>query len=146
MGKKVTAAKKAAAGRRAMSDGHKAALAQGRSEGGAVRRYLESLAERRANRGPRQTRESLEQRLAALDAGIADARPLDRLFLIQERLDVRAALTGIGGDGVDLSALEEEFVTAAGPYGARRGISYLAWREAGVSPSVLRRAGIARAR
>lgn len=45
--------------------------------------------------------------------------------------------------GVDLSELEEAFVAAADYY-ARRGITYTAWRAAGVAPAVLRRPGITR--
>lgn len=41
------------------------------------------------------------------------------------------------GGGVDLNELEEVLVAAAADYGSRRGITYAAWREAGVSPSVL---------
>ena len=50
-----------------------------------------------------------------------------------------------GNQKVDLSVLEGEFVKAAGPYGQRKGISYAAWRSAGVDPAVLRKAGIKRA-
>ena len=49
------------------------------------------------------------------------------------------------GEAGDMSALEREFVKAAPAYGDRKGISYAAWREAGVSAAVLRRAGIQRA-
>lgn len=143
---KKVAAKDAAGGRMAMSDAHKAALAQGRTEGRAVRRYLEALADRRVKGSRKQSRESLEQRLAAVEKSLSEARPLDRLLLIQERLDLREELTGLDGGGADLDALEEGFVAAAGPYGARRGISYQAWREAGVPAEVLRRAGIVRSR
>ena len=45
---------------------------------------------------------------------------------------------------VDLAALEEDFVAAARAYGERKGISYAAWREAGVDAAVLKRAGISR--
>lgn len=48
------------------------------------------------------------------------------------------------GNGVDVAELEEAFVNAATAYGARRGITYSAWRAAGVPPAVLRRAGISR--
>ena len=37
------------------------------------------------------------------------------------------------------------FVQAARPYGERKGISYAAWREAGVDAAVLKRAGVRRA-
>jgi hypothetical protein len=45
---------------------------------------------------------------------------------------------------VDLSKLEADFVSTAKDYGQRKGISYAAWREQGVAPEVLRRAGISR--
>ena len=44
----------------------------------------------------------------------------------------------------DESALEEDFVVAAADYSERKGISYAAWREAGIDAAVLRRAGIRR--
>ena len=40
-------------------------------------------------------------------------------------------------------ATEDHFVHAAYRYGQRRGICYAAWREVGVDPAVLRKAGIA---
>jgi hypothetical protein len=46
--------------------------------------------------------------------------------------------------GVDLGALESGFVKAAKGYSTRKGISYAAWREAGVDPAVLKQAGISR--
>jgi hypothetical protein len=45
----------------------------------------------------------------------------------------------------DLSDLEAEFVAAAKGYSERKGISYAAWREAGVSAATLSAAGISRA-
>ena len=45
---------------------------------------------------------------------------------------------------VDLTALEAGFVAAAKSYSGRKGISYAAWRAVGVSPGVLKRAGISR--
>ena len=70
---------------------------------------------------------------------------MDRLHLVQERMDLQAELAGMDGDGGDMNELEEAFVaSAADYYGARRGITYAAWRAAGVSPPVLRRAGIGR--
>lgn len=143
MAKKAAPAK-AAARRTGMSDRHKAALAEGREQGRAVRRYLEALEQNRPKRGRKRTRESVERRLAAVEERLADAEPLGRLHLIQERIDLQEELSGMSGDGVDLGALEDAFVKAAPGYGARRGITYSAWRAAGVSPAVLRRAGIGR--
>jgi len=126
-----------------MSDSHKAALAQGREQGRAVRRYLEALEAHRPKRGRKRTPESVQKRLASIDERLADADPLTRLHLVQERMDLENELSS-SDNAVDLEALEDEFVAAAGPYGQRKGITYSAWRQAGVDPAVLRRAGIRR--
>jgi hypothetical protein len=68
---------------------------------------------------------------------------LSRVLLIQERMDLAAELE-TKGSTVDLTSLEDAFVKAAKQYGSRKGISYQAWREAGVDAAVLRRAGIPR--
>ena len=49
--------------KRSMSDDHKAALAAGRNEGRAVRRYLEALEAHKPKRGRKRTPESIEKRL-----------------------------------------------------------------------------------
>ena len=67
---------------------------------------------------------------------------LKRLQLIQQRFDVEDKLKAVD-DSVDHEALEAAFVDAAGSYSERKGISYSAWREAGVAPDVLKSAGIA---
>jgi hypothetical protein len=126
-----------------MSDQHKAALAEGRNQGRAVRRYLEALELHRPKRGRKRTKESMERRLERIDQELATADPLKRLQLTQERLDLNAELDALGTK-VDLSGLEADFVAAASGYSDRKGISYAAWRELGVEPSVLKRAGIGR--
>ena len=141
-----TATHKAVPARRSMSDAHKAALAEGRAQGRAVRLYLEALEQHRPRRGRKRTRQSVERRLHEVESRLAHASPLDRVHLLQERLDLQTDLGVMNGDGVDLPALEEAFVRAAPAYGARRGLSYDAWRQAGVPRAVLRRAGITRSR
>jgi hypothetical protein len=126
-----------------MSDEHKAALAEGRNQGRAVRRYLEALDAHKPKRGRKRTPDSMQKRLARIDVELASADPLKRLQLIQERLDLKAELES-AGTKVDLTGLEKEFVGAAKAYSARKGISYAAWRELGVEPAVLKRAGISR--
>ena len=126
-----------------MSSSHKAALAEGREQGRAVRRYLEALQAHKPKRGRKRTPESVRKRLDAIEARLPEADPLSRLHLAQERMDLQRELEGFD-NGADLTELEEEFVAAAAPYGARKGITYAAWREAGVDPGVLRRAGIRR--
>ena len=126
-----------------MSDSHKAALAEGREQGRAVRRYLEALEAHKPKRGRKRTPDSMQRRLAAIDEKLVNADPLTRLHLVQERMDLQEELSA-GGGGVNLEELEEAFVASAQPYGRRKGITYSAWREAGVDPSVLRKAGIRR--
>lgn len=126
-----------------MSDEHKAALAEGRNQGRAVRRYLEALEAHKPKRGRKRTPESMQKRIDKIDSELAGADPLKRVGLIQERLDLTAEL-GSAGTKVDLTELEQGFVDAAAAYSARKGISYAAWRELGVEASVLKRAGIRR--
>ena len=127
-----------------MSDTHKAALAEGREQGRAVRRYLEALDAHKPRRGRKRTPESMEKRLAAIEEKLPDADPLTRLQLVQERMDLQRQLAAADST-VDMQALEDEFVKAAPDYSRCKGITYAAWREAGVDPAVLRRAGIRRA-
>lgn len=126
-----------------MSDAHKAALAEGRTQGRAVRRYLEALEAHKPKRGRKRTPESIRTRLDRIDVELADADPLRRLQLIQERLDLERELASTSSS-VDLATLEAEFVEAALGYSQRKGISYQAWRELGVSAATLKAAGISR--
>jgi hypothetical protein len=126
-----------------MSDEHKAALAAGRAEGRAVRRYLEALERHRPRRGRRRTPDSIARRISAIDNQLRDADPLTRLHMLKEKGDLESELEG-ARSGDDLAALERNFVKVARGYGKRKGISYSVWRAAGVSPSVLQRAGVIR--
>lgn len=126
-----------------MSDSHKAALAEGREQGRAVRRYLEALEAHRPKRGRKRTPESVQKRLASIEETLANADALTRLHLVQEKMNLENELASTG-NAVDLQALEDDFAAAAAPYGARKGITYAAWRQLGVDPAVLRRAGIKR--
>ena len=88
---------------RTMSDSHKAALAEGRAQGRAVRRYLEALETSKPKRGRKRTRDSVAKRLAVVEEQLESADPVKRLQLSQERLDLQAEL-----------ATEEETVDLAG--------------------------------
>jgi hypothetical protein len=131
------------AGRPPMSSAHKAALARGREEGRAVRRYLEALENQRPKRGRKRTPESVRRRLAAVEVQLAGADALARLHLLQERADLESELARIAAHG-ELGHLERGFVKVAKAYGQRKGIGYTAWRSVGVSAAVLQRAGITR--
>jgi len=126
-----------------MSDTHKAALAQGRAEGRAVREYLDALRANKPKRGRKRTPDSVTRRLEAIDTELESADALGELRLVQERRDLQLELEAMG-DGVDMDALEQAFVSVADSYSNRQGISYASWREVGVPAAVLKRAGITR--
>ncbi|NIR40929.1 MAG: hypothetical protein GWN79_24450, partial [Actinobacteria bacterium] len=107
------------------------------------RSYLDALEAHRPKRGRRRTPESMRNRLAAIESALPGADPMGRLQLVQERMDLEAAVAA-AETTVDLSELEDAFVGAAKAYGARKGISYAAWREVGVPAAILKRAGVSR--
>ena len=126
-----------------MSAEHKAALAAGRQQGITVRKYLEALEAHRPKRGRKRTADSIDKQLKAIEAKLANADPLSRLTLVQQRMDLLGELDSLQA-GVDLSGLEADFVAVAKGYSERKGISYAAWREVGVEPAVLKKAGVSR--
>ncbi|HEV2369089.1 MAG TPA: hypothetical protein VGR90_04395 [Acidimicrobiales bacterium] len=130
--------------RNKLSPERKEAMAQGREQSRAVRRYLEGIEQRRPRRGRKRTAESVQKQLAAIEGKLAEADPLTRLKLVQERIDLQKEAERASAD-VNITALEDEFVKVAAGYSERNGISYAAWREIGVDAAVLKRAGIPRA-
>jgi hypothetical protein len=130
--------------KRSVTDEHKAAMEEGRKQSRAIAAYLEAIENHRPKRGRKRTPESIDRRLTAIDDALESAPAVKRLSLIQERLDLLHERESLE-TRVDLSGLEEEFVDTAKSYGQRKGISYSAWRQLGVSPAVLKRAGISRA-
>ena len=126
-----------------LTNEHKAAMAAGRNEGRAVREYLHALRSNKPKRGRKRTAESIQTRLEAIESEIADADALEELRLLQERRNLTAELASMGS-GVDISALEKEFVKVAKSYSGRQGISYATWRDVGVEAAVLKSAGISR--
>ena len=126
-----------------MTDDHKAALAQGRSEARAVRAYLDALSQKKPRGG---NTENLQSRIDGLTAKIeGEANSLRRLQMIQQRFDLEDRLKS-ASETVDYDALEADFVAAAASYSERKGIAYSTWREFGVAPSVLKAANIKRTR
>ena len=126
-----------------ITDQHKAAMAEGRTEGRVVRDYLDALRHSKGKPGRKRTAESVSRRLAAIDGELADASPVRELELVQERLDLQAELESMKAK-VDPASLEAGFVKIAKSYSNRKGISYTAWRAVGVQPNVLKKAGIPR--
>ena len=118
---------------------HLAALAQGRTEGRAVREYMAALgsqAKRSRGRAPKSA--------ADIQAEIdATTDPVDRLKL---RPALRAAQERESTTSEqDMEQLEEAFIKVAGSYSERNGLTYADWRTEGVSAAVLKRAGLGRA-
>jgi hypothetical protein len=130
---------------RTLSEHHKRALAEGREQGRTVRRYLEALERNRPSRGRPRTIESIRRQLGDLDAKLKASDPLTRLQLAQQRRDLEVEL-GQKDSGDELASFEKEFIAIAADFSRRKGISYSSWRDAGVTPSVLRAAGISRTR
>ena len=126
-----------------MSDEHKAALAKGRREGKVVREYLDGLRATKPKRGRKRTEETVQKRLDAIEAEIEDASPIDELHLVQERRDLQAELEAMS-QTIDMQSLEDAFVDVAKSYSESTTISYASWRDVGVAPGVLKRAGIGR--
>lgn len=124
----------------AMSEEHKAALAQGRKEARAIKAYLEALEARRPGRPV--SKESLTKRMDKVNQKLEESdNPLEAVDLIQSKLDIEKALAELN-NAVDMAALEKGFVEHAAAYSERKGVSYTAWREFGVPAKVLRDAGI----
>lgn len=116
-----------------------------KSEVAAIRDYLKALEQNAPQRGRKRTTESVGRQLATLEGELAGASVTKRLGLIQQRIELAADLEALSqASSVDLTALEAGFATYAAAYGGRRGISYAAWREIGVSSATLKSAGIRR--
>jgi hypothetical protein len=116
-----------------------------KTEVAAVRDYLKALEQNAPRRGRKRTPESVERQLAVLEGEMEGVSVTKRLGLIQQRINLETDLEALQqAESVDLSALEAGFATHAAAYGGRRGISYAAWREVGVSSATLKSAGIRR--
>src|SRR4051794_9129156 len=84
-----------------MTAEHKAALATGRDEGRTIRRYLEALEANRPRKGRKRTRESVEKQLNETLDRLTKASALDRVQLLQRRLDLEQELEGMALGGAD---------------------------------------------
>ena len=133
--------KKTAPKKSNMSIAHKKALANGRNEGRVIREYLEIVEATKPRRGRRRTPESITRRLAAIAAELKTTDPVTQVRLIQERLNLRTELAGMKSK-TEVVAAETKFVRVAKSFSERNDITYDAWREFGVVPTVLKRAGI----
>jgi hypothetical protein len=115
--------------------------ASARAQSKVIKDYLEALERNKPRRGRKRTRETVEKQLALVESQLIDADPLDRLHLIQKRIDLETELVNLKNK-VDIGELETRFVTAAKEYSERKGISYDAWHALGIPNEVLEKAGI----
>lgn len=128
-----------------LSDEHKKALAKGRRQAKAVRDYLDAL-EAERKRGRSVDEDTLKERIDKYQRQIDEEdNAAKRVELIQKRLDAEKKLAEIE-ERPDMEKLEAAFRGAVEEYSERKGITYSAWREAGVPASVLREAGVPRTR
>lgn len=126
-----------------MSAAHKKALANGRTEGRVIRDYLEVVEAIKPRRGRRRTPESIAKRLVAINTEMKQTDPVTKIRLMQERLNLRTELAGMKNK-TEVTTTEAKFVKVALSFSERNEITYEAWREFGVTPAVLKRAGITR--
>ncbi|MDA8196349.1 MAG: hypothetical protein M0019_03910 [Actinomycetota bacterium] len=115
--------------------------ASARAQSKVIKDYLEALERNKPRRGRKRTRETVEKQLALVESQLIDADPLDRLHLIQKRIDLETELINLKNK-VDIGELESRFITAAKEYSERKGISYDAWHALGIPNEVLEKAGI----
>ena len=111
-----------------------------------VDRYLAAV-NTPLRRGRKVSKATLESRLASVQSEAKSATGVAKVLAAQEirELTTRIATLSVGSGG-DIKSLEAAFVKIAKQFGDNRGISYGAWRDAGVPAQVLKRAGIARTR
>ena len=128
---------------RQMTDAHREANAKAREENRAVSDYLDALESNRPKPGRKRSVDSLKKRLGFIADTLEGSKPIQRVQLIQERIDIERNLAE-GEVVAEIGGMEGAFVEVAVAYSGRKGITYPAWREAGVPVSVLQRAGIAR--
>ena len=111
----------------------------------AIREYLKALEQNAPRRGRKRTPDGIRSQSTSGATEMEGATVTRQLDLVQQRINLEAELEALEQAGsIDLSALEANFVDHAAAYGGRRGISYAAWREVGVSAATLKAAGIRR--
>ena len=136
---------KSGASTRALSVSHKRALADGRTMSATVDRYLKALHTPK-RRGRKVSKATLAARLVAAQTRAETAKGVDKVLAAQEIRELRGRIVAANAaERVDFAGLETAFVRVAKRFSQSRGIRYGAWRDAGVPPAVLRRAGISRA-
>ncbi len=98
-------------------------------------------------KGRRVDPKTIERRLAKARQALAAAKnPLQKIELTEKVLRLEKALKEAQKGGGKTSDVEKAFIQHAASFARRKGISYRAFREMGVPPDVLAKAGIKRTR
>lgn len=143
--RKATPAKKRP-GPRQMTASHKKALARGREMSATVDRYLQAINTPK-RRGRKVSVATLQKRLKAAQETAKTGSGVAKVLAAQEVRDLKAKIAEATAPGsVDIKKLEADFLKVAKQFTEQRGITYGAWRDAGVPAAVLQKAGIARTR
>lgn len=125
-----------------MSRSHKDALANGRAESRIIREYLQLVDAQRPRRGRRRSPDAITRRLRQIEIEIPNSHPVQRIHLIQERINLNAELATNSLSRAEQTQLEKAFIKVAKSFSERHNISSDAWREFGVSQRVLHLAGM----
>jgi len=126
----------------AMSAEHKEALAQGRREASAIKKYLGALGRRRPGRPV--TPESLKKRVADLSVRLSGEQNALRAVELRQQIIEAGEALAEADTAASVDELETGFIEHAASYSDRKGISYAAWRQSGVPAQVLKKAGVRR--
>lgn len=124
-----------------MEDSQKQAMKVGREQGAIIQRYLDALDSIAPQHGPRRDPANIARQLVKIDKQLLTASKLAAVSLLQDRINLLRARDAIATANA-LDEMEADFVDVVKSYSERRGISYSAWREIGVSADVLRKADI----
>ena len=108
-----------------------------------VRDYLKALENNKPKRGRKRTPKSIRTQIASTVEAMDGSTPTKRLELVQKRINLETELESLAPMGQEnVENLQKAFTKVAASYSGKRGISYAAWREIGVSANVLKDAGI----
>lgn len=145
--KTAKATKKTAAKKRRLSPQHKAALAEGRTMSATVDRYITYI-NMPKTRGRKVPLAELRRRREAARETVRTATGVAKLTAAQDARDLEARIATLeaASNGTNGAKLEADFIKVAKRFGAARSVGYGAYREAGVSAVVLKKAGVARTR
>jgi hypothetical protein len=133
-------------GPKVMTASHKKALARGREMSSIVDRYLLAINTPK-RRGRKVSVTTLQKRLKEAQEIQKHGSGVAKVLAAQDVRDLRAKIAEATAPGtIDVKKLEADFLKVAKQFADQRGITYGAWRDAGVSPAVLQKAGIPRTR